>query len=442
MKHTIDSESLHPLTNVRGVMVTGLALIAVAFGGFGAWAAFAPLQSAIIAPGVLKVAMNRKTVQHFEGGIVKSILVKDGDQVRNGQRLVVLSDERVSAALQVLSQQLDVEQAKLARLQAERDELAVVTFPTVLTERSRNDARIAQLLLTERSAFDAKRRGLREQLALIDAQMHDIKQEISALRVQTEADASAAGMMEEELTAHEELQRKNFVSKMAVLRLRRGYEDYHVRRGARGAETAKAQQKTTELQARAANLRNDVKQRATDEIAIATARIAELEERRRASLDAVERQAVLAPIAGTVVGMKVFTLGGVVRPGEPLMDIVPTNTPLIIEARLNVDDVDQVRDGMDAKVRLTALAARSAVPLDGKLVYVSADQLESELTHAPYYKVHVKINETASQQTDPLAARLQAGMQAEVFLQTGARTALDYLLEPVMASLRRGGKEF
>lgn len=427
-----------PDPGVRRLIRQGLLVIALAFGGIGGWAALAPLDGAIIAPGLLKVQGTRKTVQHLEGGLVRQIHVRDGDRVQAGDPLVTLGDERVAASLDLLVQQLDAEKARVARLTAQRDFADRIEFPADLLQRA-GTPRVAQLLQRERALFTAMHHALLQQMSLSSVQIAQTREELAGVQVQSDADDSAARMMQEEVQTYETLLQQNYIAGAAVLRLRRNHEEYQVRRGERQAAAAQARQRITELELAQATRRNDYLKDASDQLVNASARLGELQERHRAVLDQVARQAVLAPIAGTVVGLRVFTLGGVVRPGEPLLDIVPSDEGLIVEAQVNLDDVDQVHPGQDAQVRLSAFNARSTPLLDGQLVYLSADKLDSERGDRSFYVVHVALPADARQLLGPLL--IQPGMRAEVFLKTPPRTALQYLLEPITVSLRRAARE-
>jgi len=427
-------EDAGAVPNVQPLIRQGLLVIALTFGGLGAWAALAPLDGAIIAPGVVKVNGTRKTVQHLEGGLVRQVHVRDGDVVRAGDVLVTLADERASANLDLLAQQLDQETARVARLSAQRDLADRIEFPAELQRRA-GTPRVAALLQRERSLFQAMREALQRHTTLTEQQIAQTREELAGVQVQSNADDAAAKLMQEEVSVYEALQQQNYVAGTAVLRLRRSHEEYQARRGERQSAAAKARQHITELELALAARRNDFLQTANDQLAQSAARLGELQERHRAALDQVARQRVVAPIGGTVVALRLFTLGGVVRPGEALLDIVPRDEGLIVEAQVNLDDVDQVHPGQAAQVRLTAFNSRSSPLLEGRVVYVSADKLETERGDRSFYLVRVALPPQAGTEA------MQAGMRAEVFLKTAPRTALQYLLEPLTSALQRAGRE-
>ena len=427
-------EEAGAVPNVQPLIRQGLLVVALTFGGLGGWAALAPLEGAIIAPGVVKVNGTRKTVQHLEGGLVRQVHVRDGDTVRAGDVLVTLADERASASLDLLAQQLDQETARVARLSAQRDLAERIEFPAELQRRA-GTPRVAALLQRERRLFQAMRDALQRHTALTEQQIAQTREELAGVQVQSNADDAAAKLMQEEVSVYEALQQQNYVAGTAVLRLRRSHEEYQARRGERQSAAAKARQHVTELELALAARRNDFLQTANDQLAASAARLGELQERHRAALDQVARQRVVAPIGGTVVALRLFTIGGVVRPGEALLDIVPSEEGLIVETQVNLDDVDQVHPGQAAQVRLTAFNSRSSPLLEGRVVYLSADKLDTERGDRSFYLVRVALPPQAGTEA------MQAGMRAEVFLKTAPRTALQYLLEPVTSALRRAGRE-
>jgi len=270
-------------------------------------------------------------------------------------------------------------------------------------------------------------------------QMREIAAEAAALTDQIAAEERAIALQKEELRANEELLRQNYVQKTRVLTLQRAVAEYEAKHSDHRAELARARQRMSELDLRVLTAQNTYKQSATDELKDSTSRIYDLEERLRPSRDAFERQQVLAPIAGEVVGLKVFTAGAVVGPRDVLMEIVPQEKTLIIEARIRPEDVNYVHPGSEAEIRLTAYKQRTTPLVRGSVTYVSGDRMIDPQNNAPYYVVHVVVPPQALEEAGNL--RMQAGMPAEVFIQTDSRTTVDYLFAPVTAYLRRAMRE-
>jgi HlyD family type I secretion membrane fusion protein len=419
----------------RGVLLIGALVL-----GVGVWMALAPLSGAVIAPGFIKVDMNRKTVQHQEGGLVSEILVRDGSRVKAGQTLLVLRDVRVDSSQDMLRTQLDSELAKAARLQAEQLLATKVAFPRELTERA-GEQRVAELLARESALFDARTNALNEQTNLIHKQAQETAREIDARAHQLAADEKAARLQKDELDANAALLDKGFVSKTRLLALQRSLSEYEARLGENQADLAQARQRVVELELKAASLRNSFAQQAAAELKETTAQIFDLQEKLRPTVDASVRQNVTAPIAGEVVDLKVTTVGAVIGPRDPILEILPENPDLIIEARIRTEDINYVRNGADADVRLIAFKQRITPVVEGKVVYVSADRLvdKASPTPTPYYAVHIRVAPEALQKGGDL--RLQAGMPAEVFIKSTSRTTLQYLFDPISAYLRRSMRE-
>jgi HlyD family type I secretion membrane fusion protein len=424
-----DAEDLKPLVR-SGLLAIGLGVAA-----FGAWAAFAPLSGAIIAPGYVKVDLNRKVVQHQEGGTVRAIRVRDGDRVKQGQELVVLDDVRIDAQLDLLRTQLDAERAKAARLEAERAYAARPAFPRGLLKR-KNDPKVAEQLARESALFAARRDALETQIAVLRQQIEETKGEIEALSEQLAAEERALKLQKEELAANQRLLDQGYVQKTRVLTLNRAVAEYEARHGEHRAQLSQARQRAQELELRILSMRNSYAQSAADELKESTSRIFDLEERIRPSRDAARRQKITAPIDGEVVGLRVFSEGAVIGPREVLMEIVPQEKRLIVEARIRPEDINHVRSGSAADIRLTAYQQRTTPLVHGTVTYVSGDRLVDAQTGVPYYGVHVDVPPQALGEL-----RLQAGMPAEVFVRTDERTTFDYLLAPVTSYFRRAMRE-
>ena len=290
---------------------------------------------------------------------------------------------------------------------------------------------MAELIARETALFEARMNALNEQTSLIRSQARETAREIEARSRQLAADESAIQLQKDELNANTALLDKGFVSKTRLLGLKRSLSEYEAHLGENQADLAQARQKVVELELKAASLRNSFAQEAASELKQTTAQIFDLQERLRPSVDASVRQNVTAPIAGEVVDLKVTTVGAVIGPRDPILEILPENPDLIIEARIRTEDINYVRNGADADVRLTAFKQRITPVVEGKVVYVSADRLldKTSPSNLPYYAVHVRITPEALKTAGDLT--LQAGMPAEVFIKSTPRTMLQYLFDPI-----------
>jgi len=421
---------MNELEDIKPIVRAGLLVIAGGLVAIGVWAYFAPLSGAVIAPGFVKVDLNRKVVQHQEGGIVRAVRVRDGERVAQGQELVLLDDVRIDAQLDLLRTQFDAERAKVARLEAERTLAAKPVFP--------KDRLKQEFVTREEALFRARREALDSQIAVLRRQIRETVEEANALAEQIGAEDRALKLQKEELAANERLLEQGYVQKTRLLTLQRAVAEYEARHSERRAELSKSRQRASELEFRILSMRNTYVQAATDEAKESTGKMFDLEERIRPSRDASERQKIAAPIAGEVVGLRIFNAGSVIGPREVLMEIVPKEKRLIIEARIRPEDINHVRAGSQADIRLTAYQSRTTPLVPGAVTYVSGDRLVEQQTGAPYYIVHIDVPEQALGAAN---LRLQAGMPAEVFIRTDTRTALDYLLAPVTSYLRRAMRE-
>jgi HlyD family type I secretion membrane fusion protein len=434
----VPGEDLDAGIDVMRIVRIGVAIIATGLIGLGGWAVFAPLSGAVIAPGFVKVDLNRKVVQHQEGGIVREIHVRDGDHVRQGQELILLDDVRVDAQLDLLRVQLDSELARGARLTAEAASRRSVVYPRELMAHAK-DPKTAEIFERENALFRSRREALESQIAELRRQIVETGNEAKALSEQIAAEERALGLQKQELAANQELLRQNYVQKTRVLTLERAVAEYEARYGEHRAELAKTHQKTSELQLRILSMENQYRQNATDELKDNTAKIFDLQERLRPTQDASERQRITAPIAGEVVGLKVFTPGAVIGPRDVLMEIVPDDKRLIVEARIRPEDINHVQVGSEADIRLTAYKQRNTPLVQGDVSYVSGDRLTDPQNGAGYYVVHIDVPPEALAAAGNL--HMTAGMPAEVFIRTDTRTAFDYLFAPVTAYFRRGMRE-
>ena len=391
------------------------------------WSTLAPLSGAVIASGRVKVELNRKTVQHQEGGIVRKILVRDGELVRAGQPLIIIGDVRNDAELSLLQDQLITERIRYARASAESALATSFQAPADVLDASAAKEPLAR----EQALFDSRRRTLSEQVTSLNSQVHDAQGQAEALSHQIDSIETSTKLAGEELALNEKLVSQGYVQRARVLQLQRDATDYRSRISEAQSELSLARQRAGEIQGRVAQARNQYQQLAADDAKESAARIRELEERLRPSRDQAERQNVRAPVDGKVMGLHVAAIGDVVAPREPLLDIVPTREKLVVEARIRPQDINHVREGSTAEVRLSSFDARSTPLLTGAVTFVSPDLVTSQTNGEAWFVATVEVDATA------LAARpgmqLQVGMPAELYVTTPARTLFQYLTKPFTA---------
>ena len=417
---------------LRRALVPLVLVLALA----SAWSMTAPLSGAVIAPAQLKVELNRKTVQHQEGGIVREILVRDGQKVRAGDPLLVIGDVRSDSALRLLQDQLRAERIREARAAAEAALAPAFNAPTEPDAGAEAAAQLAR----ERALFTARRRILDEQVASLHAQMREAETQAAALQAQIEATETSAQLSAEEVGINDRLVRQGFVHRTRMLALQRTEADYRARVGEYRSAHAAARQRVADLRARIAQARNLYQSQAAEELREASARIRDLEERLRPSQDQVERQTVRAPVDGEVMSLRVSGAGAVIGPREPILDVVPGQEKLVVEARIRPQDIDHVRKDAPVEVRLVnAFDARTAPLLPGKVVFVSADRVTGRDAGEAWYVASVELDAAAVARHAGL--RLQAGMPAELYVTTPARTLLGYLARPLTDFAHRAMRE-
>ena len=416
----------------------GLGAIGVWLALFAAWAAFAPISGAVVAPGVVKVESNRQIVSHRDGGIVAQILVREGQTVNKGQTLIVLEDARVETTVDLLQAQLVAEQLRKSRLETEA-EMRGSRAPPALAGAGPLPERTREALARERSAFEARRRTLDGQLAAVRSQITDVETETKAHQRNAVASTEALKLLREEIASNEKLLEENFVNRTRVLALKRGLADYESRIETNQADLSQARQRKAELEGRLEALRLAYVQQATEELRESTTRVVDFEERLRAGRDAAGRQIITAPVAGRLVDLRVNTVGSAVGAREPIVDIVPADQPLVVETRVGAESITEVRAGQQAEVRLLGTRQRDTPLLDGKVVRVSADALVEPRSGLPYFAVQVEVHPPP--EGFPQGLVLIAGQSTEVYIKTSERTALEFLLEPLTAGLRRSFRE-
>lgn len=418
-------------------MVFGLVVMVVFVGGFGAWAGFAPLERAAIAPGVVSVSGKRKTVQHLEGGIVAGIPVKEGARVEAGETLVVLDDTRARASFSLLEAQHRSAAALQARLRAERDGLAGIRWPAWLRRRVAGEG-ADNVLATQERIFRARARSLDNRTAIYRRQIAQLRAEATGLGEEIEAQDRQLALLEEEIAAFRALVERGVEGKPRLLALQRARAEAAGARARNRAQVARVEQKVGEMLLTIEELGNTRLNEVAAALREVEVRLSDLREGMASARHVLSRTRVLAPVSGTVVNLRVFTRGGVVGPGEALMEIVPAGDRLVVEARVEPMDIDSVYRGLPAQVRLTAFSQITTPALSGEVARVSADRLVDERTGAPYYEARIALDAGQPGLAD---LKLQPGMPAEVMIVTGERTALEYLLEPIVASFGRALRE-
>lgn len=417
----------------------GLLVILLFFGGLGVWAVFGEITGAVVAPGKIKIETERKTVQHLEGGIVDAILVREGEDVREGQPLIILESVQVDASANMLRKQLVTQTAAQLRAEAEKELQGNLEWPDALRVMA-DQAHCADVLENEYKKFHARGEALRGQISLLQSQLAQVDAQIHGYEDQIRAETRIIATLEEELKAKRQLFKERYIEKSQILELERTLAGHEGNRGSLRQSVAQARQRSAELRLRIEDLRNRFVEQATAEVNALQNEILQTRERIRPLEDARKRLQIVAPVTGRVVDLKIHSRGGVVRPGEPLMDIVPEDNPLIAEIQVPVNKITDVYIGQEALVQLDAFDTRLVPHLSAKVTYISADRLEDRTTMGamPYYLCYVEIDPESLKKEE---VYLSPGMPATVFITTKKRSVLFYMLEPLLKSWERALRE-
>lgn len=429
-------------TAIRRLNLAGFGALALLVGGFGAWAATSKLAGAVIAPGTVVVESNVKKVQHPTGGIVGELLVKEGDSVEAGQVLLRLDDTVTRATLGMVQSQLDELMAREARLIAERDSMDEITFPETLTKRA-NEVSVATALADEKKLFESRRHAREGQRAQLNERIAQSRQEITGLTAQQEAKEREIKFIAEELTGVSELYDKNLVAISRLMMLQRDKAKLEGARGQHVADIARARGKISETELQILQIDRDFRSEVLKELREAQGKIGELKERRVAAEDQLKRVDVRAPQTGVVLQLAVHTVGGVIGNGETILQIVPRADVLVVDVKVAPQDIDQIALHAKAMIRIMAGNQRTMPDLEGEIVRVSADLTREPQTSAQpgqtYYAVRVSLPDKEIKKLDEL--HLVPGMPAEAFIQTYARTPMQYLLKPLVEQIGRTFRE-
>ena len=423
---------------IDATVKVGLGILSLFFGGLVLWGLLAPLSSAAVAPGVVIVDSNRKTVQHLEGGIIRAIQVDNGDTVRAGQVLVRLDDAQAAAGFNQIRGRLDALEALEARLVAERDGLGGIAFPEHLLAR-RGDPQVAEILSGQQTIFEQRRRTLAGQTDILNQRVVQLEKEIDSRRAQIAAAKRQSLLISEEIAGVNDLVEKGLERRSRLLALQRQQASLEGQRGEQLGLVARAEQQIGEAELQIISQKNAQMNAVVGELRDIQTQLGDMAERAAAARDVLERREIVSPINGTVVDMKFFTAGGVIGPGEPIMDIVPENDELVIEAQVQPIDIDVVQTGLKAQVTLTAFKQRTTPTLDGRVSYVSADSLTDPRTGLPYFSTRIEIPADEMERLGGL--ELNPGMPAQVMIVTGERTAFQYLFDPLRESMQRAFRE-
>jgi HlyD family type I secretion membrane fusion protein len=422
---------------MRRPMVVGGIVILVFVVGLGVWASFASIAGGITAQAEVRVESNRKTLRaRREGGTVRQILAREGQHVRAGQPLLTFNDVEARAAYDVLQNQADALVAQAARDTAEATGRATIEFPTDLTQRM-SDPRVAGIIRDQQFLFTTRTQLFQSQMSVLQQRIDQSKNQIEGDQAQVASVVEQEKLTKDELDGYMQLYDKGFAPKPVVLARQRAMADLAGRKGSLIADIARIKQQEGETTMQMAATRDTRTSTAANDLRDTQAKIADTLPRLAAAREALDATVVKSPVDGFVFNLMQFTVGGVVAPDEVLMDVVPSNEPIIVTAMVPPQNIDKIREGMDAKVRFTGLNYRWNSPLNGKVILVGKDKIINEKTNPPmsYYRTDVRVD---PQELTKLRKKTQVtpGMPASVMIVTGGdKSVMGNLISPITDTL-------
>ena len=426
-----DVTPLEVNTDARAYSRMGWMIVLLGVGGFLLWALLAPLDKGVPLSGTVASETNRQAVQHLAGGTVQQLLVRDGDVVRQGQVLVRMNPVTAQSAVEVTETQYLTALAHVARLEAERDGLKKIAFPEELLQR-RSEPRVAELMTLQEQLLLSRQGSLQNELGGLDESIAGLKLQVAGLQESRDSKKEQVAILKEQLAGMRDLAKEGYVARNRLLDLERTYAQLGGAISEDIGNIGRAQRQVAELSLRRAqrlqDYQKEVRTQLSDYRKEADAHAARLEAQ-RFELGNVE---VKAPASGTVVNLAVFTNGGVVPPGFKLMEIVPSGAPLIVDGQLPTNLVDKVRPGLPVELLFSAFNTNKTPHIEGELTHISADRSVDERTGFPYYKVHVKVTPEGARKIAQHKMDIRPGMPVELFVKTGERTMMNYLLKPII----------
>lgn len=409
----------------------GWIIVLLGFGGFLLWALLAPLDKGVPMAGTVTKESNRQAVQHLTGGIIQDILVRDGDVVKAGQTLVRMNPITAQANAGTVRAQYLTARATEARLLAERDGAKQLTFPAEL-ENAKVDPGVAEVRSLQSQLFTSRQMSLQSELGALDENIAGLKVQIKAMQEVRENEKAQLGFLMEQLAGMRDLAREGYVARNRLLDLERTYAQVNASVAENIGQVGRMQRQVAELNLRRSQRVQDFQKEVRTQLADVQKESQALSSRMSAVNYELANVDVKAPAAGVVVGLAVFTPGGVVAPGFRMMDIVPSGDPLVVEGQLAVNLVDKVYPGLPVDVRFSAFNANTTPHVPGEIAQVSADRSVDERTGAPYFVVRVRVTPEGEKLIAKHKLDIQPGMPADLFVKTGERTMMNYLIKPII----------
>ena len=429
-------------TDEKPIVRFGMLTLLFGFGGFFLWAGLAPLDEGVPGTGIVTVDTKRKTIQHLKGGIVEAILVREGERVKTGDVLLRLNNTDIKAQLDIARGQYSLAKAMEARLLAERDDLRQVDFPDDLVEAGKTDLRAQEAMSSQSRLFAARRAALSRELGTLDETIVGFNNQITGQQSVQAGKKTQIDLIEKELASLRGLVEEGFVPRNKLYEMERILADLAGTRGSDLAQISRAQAAISETKLRKLQRREEFRKEVETRMSDVQKEVSSRLDQLKALEEEYVRSVIKAPTDGQVVGLVAHTVGGVIRPGDLIMDIVPEGDILVVEAQLPVNLIDKVRVGQLANMHLQIILGGGIQPvIEGRVTRVSADRIADPRTGLPYYSALIEITAKGEAEIVKYKIKVQPGMQADVTVVTGERTVLQYLLRPLTSRLTAGMKE-
>jgi len=426
-------------TDSRAAARWGIIALLAGFGGFVLWAAFAPLDEGVPAPGVVNVESKRKAVQHLRGGIVKEIRVQEGSVVRAGDALIALNDIEARAQLDITLAQWWSALAQEARLLAEQSGATALRFPESLVQSE--DPRAREAMRIQEALFRTRRDALLSQIRILEENHKGLKEQIAGMEALQAGKQRQIELLESELKSMRELAREGFLPKVRLMEIERMLADLSGSRASDLANIARTRNGIAEIQLRMVAIRQDFQQEVQQRLSEVQKDVENNRDRVTALREELDRAVLRAPVDGTVVGLNVFTVGGVVQPGQTLMEIVPEGESMLVEVHIPTNLIEKVHPGLEADIRFATVKGAMIAPIAGTLITVSADRLVEPQTGMPYFLGRIQVSKEGLETLIRTQHPIHPGMPADVVIKTGERTLLQYLVNPLTSRIASALKE-
>lgn len=424
----------------RRYMLLGLTTAAVLFGGFLSWSAFARIDSAVIASGVVSVETNRKAVQHLEGGIIRELMVRDNQVVRQGDVLIRLSPVQAESTVEMHQSALDASMALEARLTAELRGDAEVKFPPALLARAEQRAHSQKVIDDQLIQFRERRAAVTVQVDILEKRGEQLRQQLTGSQAMLVAAKSQLASLETEYAKLDGLAKRSYFPLNRLMEMSRRIDEQVGRVGQINSDIAKTLESIAEVQLQMVQVVRKHKEDVAQALRDVRVSIAEVNEKIQVARDIHQRIDVRAPVGGTVQGLKFHNIGAVIRPGETIMDIVPAEEVLVAQVRVSPFDINYVVPGMVAEVRFPGIKSRRVPVIMGRIRSVGADSLRDETNKEPYFMAVAEVR-IADLPEQVAGARMTAGMPVEVIVPTGERTVMDYWIAPLQDAAAKTMRE-